>query len=53
MIFHDLPDIMNSLSGESRMYLTSAQHNMFSIVLFAHWEVQDTGDDTNNLSHRT
>ena len=39
MILKDGADIQDAWSGEIRMYLTSAQHNMFRILLLAHWEV--------------
>ena len=41
MILKSGADIQDVWSGEIKKYLTRAQHNMFSIPLLAHWEVQN------------
>ena len=41
MILKNGADIQDVWSGEIRTYLTRAQHNMFSILLLADWEVQN------------
>ena len=41
MILKNGADIQDVWSGEIRKYLTRVQHNMFSILLLAHWEVQN------------
>ena len=40
MILKNGANIQDVWSGEIGKYLTRAQHNMFSILLLAHWEVQ-------------
>ena len=41
MILKNGADIQDVWSGEIRKYLTRARHNMYSILLLAHWEVQN------------
>ena len=53
MISKNGADIQDVWSGEIRKNLTRAEHNMFSILLLAHWEVQNIGDNSNIVSDRT
>ena len=41
MILKNGADIQDVWCGEIRKYLTRAQHNIFSILLLAHWMVQN------------
>ena len=53
MILKNGADIQDVWSGEIRKYLTRAQHNIFIILLLAHWMVQNIEDNSNIVSYRT